>query len=190
MFCSSRHSAFLLVISCILFPLAAEAHKLNVFAYVEQDRVNVEAYFRSGAKAQDTTILVCDIEGNVLLRTKTDSEGVCSFLAPATTNLRIVASTADGHRAEYLLPKEELTVTDAPLKRPVSMSEIPSNSRELQLQVEQLQRSVNQLRKDLAQANDAVTVQDVVTGIAFIIGLTGGGAYILSRRSRNRTYDS
>ena len=55
------------------------AHKVNVFAYVEGDKVVVEGYFSGNIKAQNSAVEVLDSDGKKILEGKTDDKGIYSF---------------------------------------------------------------------------------------------------------------
>jgi len=61
------------IVVCLM-TLPAQAHKVNVFAYVEGDRVIVEGYFSGNAKAQDSLVQIIDETGKKLLEGKTDKK--------------------------------------------------------------------------------------------------------------------
>jgi nickel transport protein len=90
----------------------AEAHKVNVFAYVEGDQVVVEGYFSGNVKAQNCQVEVFDAAGKKLLEGKTDTKGVFTFklkeLPPFKGGLKIVLNAEMGHRGEYTINESEL----------------------------------------------------------------------------------
>ncbi len=89
-----------------------EAHKVNVFAYVEGDQVVVEGYFSGSVKAQNCQVEVFDVTGRKLLEGKTDTKGIFSFklkeLPPFKGGLKIVLNAEMGHRGEYTLPESDI----------------------------------------------------------------------------------
>ena len=93
----------------VLFGPAAWAHKVNVFAYVEEDTVYTESYFPDGKKVNGGTIEAFDSEGNKLLEGKTDIDGQFNFPAPRPGNLKIVLNASLGHRAVYTVSTDEAT---------------------------------------------------------------------------------
>jgi nickel transport protein len=96
----------------VAFVASALAHKVNVFAYVEGDRVMVEGYFSGNVKAQNCQVLVFDSAGNKLIEGKTDTKGAYSFglrdLPPFKGGLKIVLEAEMGHRAEFNLAESEI----------------------------------------------------------------------------------
>ena len=50
----------------------AVAHKVNIFAWVDGDRIYTESKFSGGRRAKNATVEVYDNQGNRLLEGKTD----------------------------------------------------------------------------------------------------------------------
>lgn len=88
------------------------AHKVNLFAYVEGDKVMVEGYFSGNAKARDCAVVVFDEAGKKLLEGKTDEKGVWSFkvsdLPEFSGALKFVMDAEMGHKAEYTLSASDI----------------------------------------------------------------------------------
>ncbi|MEW6428850.1 MAG: carboxypeptidase regulatory-like domain-containing protein [Thermodesulfobacteriota bacterium] len=96
-----------LLVMATLAPVAS-AHKVNIFAYAEGDKVFTEAYFPDGRPVSDGTIEVLDGSGNILLEGKPDAEGKFSFAAPPPQDLTIVINASMGHKNSFVLRKEEM----------------------------------------------------------------------------------
>jgi nickel transport protein len=90
----------------------AQAHKVNVFAYVEGKRLVVEGYFSGNVKAQDCLVQVFDATGKKIHEGKTDRNGIYSLkladLPAFSGGLRIVLEAGMGHRAEYALNESDI----------------------------------------------------------------------------------
>jgi nickel transport protein len=106
----------------LLMTMPALAHKVNVFAYVEGDRVVVEGYFGGNVKAQDCPVEVYDQGGKKIHEGKTDKKGIYSFaladLPAFSGGLRIVLGAGMGHRAEYVLSAADIPGSDSKKARP------------------------------------------------------------------------
>ena len=111
-YCSKRARRMLglsvaTILGLCLVSVQAQAHKVNVFAYVEGDRVVVEGYFSGNVKAQDCRVEVFDEAGEKIRDGKTDPKGIYSFkladLPAFAGGLRIVLQAGMGHKAEYTL---------------------------------------------------------------------------------------
>ncbi len=86
----------------------ALAHKVNLLAYVEGDKIYTESTYPDGGKVEDSLIEVYDSQGKKLLEGKTDKNGLFSFKIPKKDNLTIVLTATMGHKATYSLKKEDL----------------------------------------------------------------------------------
>jgi len=86
----------------------AEAHRVNLFAWVEGDIVHVESKFSSGKKVKAGKISVADPKGNELVKGTTNDQGEFSFKIPKKSDLKIVLLTGTGHRAEWTIAASEI----------------------------------------------------------------------------------
>lgn len=107
----SRALVFIAVFGACPFSDSAWAHKVNLFAYVEGDKVFVEGYFSKSRKAMDCPVVVYDAQGKKIHEGKTDEEGKYVFksaeLAPHEGDLKVVLIAGQGHQAEYRLGADE-----------------------------------------------------------------------------------
>ncbi|MBF0507316.1 MAG: carboxypeptidase regulatory-like domain-containing protein [Deltaproteobacteria bacterium] len=101
-----------LVVIClfgsILCAGPAYAHKVNIFAYVENGKIYTESYFPDGKKVEFGTIQVFDSQNQKLAEGKTDKEGKFSLPIPKKDDLTIVIDASMGHKNKFLLKKSEL----------------------------------------------------------------------------------
>lgn len=97
--------------------LSAQAHRVNIFAYVEGNEVVVECGFNRGSKVKQGFIEVFDAEtGKKLLDGATDDNGVFRFPAPAADarsghGLRIHVDAGEGHQNDWTIDAVELAGT-------------------------------------------------------------------------------
>jgi nickel transport protein len=108
----------LIALLVILFePGPVLAHKVNVFAYVDIDKLAVEGYFGGKAAAVNCPVELFDGEGKKVMEGQTDEKGTWSVkladLPPIKGDLLVVLAAGMGHRAEYTLPAADLA---CPLK--------------------------------------------------------------------------
>jgi nickel transport protein len=95
----------------------AEAHGVNLFAWVEGDTVHVESKFSDGKKVKTGKIIVTDPQGNALVKGTTNGQGEFSFKVPKKTDLKIIMFTDTGHRAEWIIPVSEIDMPAAEKKQ-------------------------------------------------------------------------
>lgn len=85
------------------------AHKVNIFAYVEDGVVFTESYFPDGKKVEGGVVEVYDRAGKKVVDGKTDREGSFSFPQPVVKDdLSIVLIASMGHKTSFLLKKSEM----------------------------------------------------------------------------------
>ena len=180
----------------------ALAHKVNVFAYAENGMVYTESYFNDGRKVIDSTIEVFDAQNNRLLLTgKTDKNGEFSFKIPEATGLRIVLSASMGHKNEYLLSEDEVRdaigIAKLPEKAPPEKMETEKRQappeRATQIYDDRLQLLVERAVEDktapimkkllkIEEQMQKPSLQDIIGGLGYIIGLMGIGIYFKYKR--------
>jgi len=182
----------------IMINISAFAHKVNIFAYVEGDKVYTESYFNDGKKCVDSKIEVFDNQGNKLLEGLTDKEGMFSFEIPAEEvidgDLKIVLIASMGHRAEYSISADELRGVAGLIKEepeePVSLVS-PETSlfdlKEIQSIIEdtldeKLKPIMREMREIRKSQEDKISPTEIIGGIGYIIGIFGIIAYFLSRK--------
>ena len=96
---------------------SVDAHRVNVFAWVEGDTIHVESKFSSGKHVKAGKITVSDAEGTELLTGLTDENGAFSFKVPKKTELKIILEAGTGHRGEWTVAASEIQMP-ATAKKP------------------------------------------------------------------------
>lgn len=100
---------FLSILILLGAATSALAHKVNIFAYVENGTVFTESYFPDGKPAEGGQIVVQDSNGTALLEGKTDDKGLFSFPLPAKRqDLVIIINATMGHKNSFLLKESEM----------------------------------------------------------------------------------
>ena len=185
-----------LIIMMINIPVFA--HKVNIFAYVEGDKVYTESYFNDGKKCIDSKIEVFDNQGNKLLEGLTDEEGMFSFEIPSKDvidgDLKVVLTASMGHRAEYSVSADELRGAVGLIKEETE-EPIPAVSPEIySLDLKQIQSLIEdaldkklepimrEMREIKKSQEDKISPTEIIGGIGYIIGIFGIIAYFLSRK--------
>ncbi len=183
----------ILTIFCLLWPVAASAHRVNIFAWVEGDTVHTESKFSGGKRVKGGEIVVYDLDGKQLLSGKTNADGEFSFKIPKKTGMKIVIQAGMGHRGEWTIPTSELVPpepesTGSPKTSQEAseprIEESPADLDEIRGVVEQsLDRKLNPILKMLAESRDkGPTISDILGGIGYILGLMGLAAFLHYRR--------
>ena len=101
-----------LVVFGLLLPMVlivpAQAHKVNIFAYVEDGKIYTESYFPDGKPVEGGGIEVLDSRNQKVAEGVTDKDGKCVIPVPKKDDLTIVINASMGHKNSYLLKKSEL----------------------------------------------------------------------------------
>lgn len=149
-----------LIIIVINIPIFA--HKVNIFTYIEGNKVYSESYFNDGKKCVSSKIEIFDNQGNKLLEGLTDQEGEFSFEIPQEEgDLKIVLTASMGHRAECIIRADELRNTTGLVQENL---EEPISSKE-------------------TTEKDKISPTEIIGGIGYIFGIFGIIAYFLSRKT-------
>ncbi len=186
----------------------ALAHKVTVFAWVEGDTVLGEGKFNGGKKVQNSEIIVWDLNGKELLRTRTNTKGEFSFPVPAKTAMRIELIAGMGHKAEWTIPLEDIddtaTIKSArdrgtpppapPGNTAPEQAAHPSASIDparLEAIVEKavtkaLNKKITPLTRMVADLEQkGPTINEIFGGIGYIFGLMGVAIYFSSRKKKS-----
>jgi len=179
----------------IMINIAAFAHKVNIFAYVEGDKVYTESYFNDGKKCIDSKIEAFDNQGNKLLEGLTDKEGTFSFeIPPGDGDLKLILTASMGHRAEYIIRADELGnikgLIEEKIEEPVSAVSPEVSSFDLKgIQSlienaldEKLKPVMREMREIKKSQEDRISPTEIIGGIGYIVGIFGIVAYFLSRK--------
>jgi nickel transport protein len=175
----------------------AYAHKVNMFGYIEGNKVLIEGFFSDGNKPMNCDVIVSDSKGTELVKGKTDKNGKFSFDIPAITDLHVVLNAGMGHRATYNISREELQGSSSDGIPSAHAAQLSSAVAESTSETESSGASSNidpaTLRIEITRANapvirameelkDSVSFSNIVGGIGFIVGILGGSFYILARK--------
>ena len=92
----------------LVWIVPAQAHKVNIFAYVEDGKIYTESYFPDGKPVEGGGIEVLDSQNQKVAEGVTDKDGKCMIPVPKKDDLTIVINASMGHKNSYLLKKSEL----------------------------------------------------------------------------------
>lgn len=98
-----------LFMTCLLLTASlAEAHKVNIFAYVDGGQIYTESYFPDGRAVVAGKVLLYDDAGTLLAEGKTDDQGHWQTSLTAQGAVKVVIEASMGHRNSFHLSKEEI----------------------------------------------------------------------------------
>ncbi|MGB3224976.1 MAG: hypothetical protein WBB23_19405 [Desulforhopalus sp.] len=195
-----------LIISSLSSPCFA--HKVRIFAWQDGDNIVTESKFSRGKSARNAEITVVETEtGKDLLSGTTNTDGIFTFPLPKINSkeLKIIVDTGDGHKNSWLfnlddsIPEDRQTTASLPKSQTSLQPPTPSPTPELQegthqtITASELTRIIeDSLDKKLAPINRTLaenaekgpSLQDILGGLGYIIGLAGIVAYMQSLKNK------
>lgn len=179
---------FFLLFLCS-FASPVYAHKVHIFAYADGDLIKTESRFNGGRPAKNCDVSVTFSGGkDIIVTGKSDEQGVFHFQKPAAAgDLDIVITCGDGHRGSWLLAAEEfLADENKPASHvhpqpPAAALKVKGHDEMLlrELISEEVEKKIAPLRRSLALlAEKKTTLQDVLGGIGYLLGLAGLASYM------------
>ncbi|WP_319760058.1 hypothetical protein [Maridesulfovibrio sp.] len=193
----------LTVIFIILTSTTAFAHRVNLFAYVEGNTVFTESYFSKSRKVHQGKLEVFSTKsGDLLLKAKTNDEGNFNFPIPEATKkersgLLIYLYASEGHRAEWTINADEIfpDSTEATSEEIQPAPEVQAQPYDTETKVystdiaklnEQLSTLTDKVetlkRLIISQQEKGPGVNEIFSGLGYILGLFGVAAFFLSRK--------
>lgn len=180
-----------------LCSMPLSAHLLKVFAWAEGNEIVGNAYFAGGIAAGGAHIKVYDGQHQLVAELSPDSKGDFRVKVPGAADYSIVADTEDGHVAHWEIKTAEVAapvVTATTETTPKAAASVETKSPALmataaldkaaleQLVQTAVAREVGPLRMELQRYADRLRLSDLLGGISFIFGLTGGALWWRSRK--------
>lgn len=178
----------LLILGCVITG-NAYAHKANVFAYPEGDRVYVQGYFLDGKKVKNSKVTVYSGD-KPFVEGLTNEEGEFTFLVTDKQDLRIVLDAGEGHQAEYRLSAAEVAglqtaSAQQPSANPAAATADAASPAATHAELRRaVAEGVMPLAREIAELKERRSVSDILGGIGFIVGVLGVFAYFQARRQR------
>lgn len=194
-----------LVIFCCCTPRNLFAHKVNIYAFVLKETINVEGYFADGSRCKNCKIEVYDKSSNkLLLSGNTDDRGIFSFKKPDgdIALIKIILKAGGGHQAFYELTLKESSKKKRDLKdlsdkqeRSILRSSSSNNHQDKRcLSQEDLEILINQgIDKNMLALTEQITllhkkidrtrIIDIIGGIGYILGILAIILYLKSKKS-------
>ena len=162
----------------------AAAHRLKLFATLENETISGYAFFVGAGRAQDAEIVIADQSGTEIARIQTDAKGAFAWKSSGVQTYRLTANTGDGHVATSLIDKNRFA--------PASEDE-EDETNATRLSVAEIERAVDaavarQLRPLIEaqeKAEARIRFNDVMGGIGMIIGLAGIALWASARRRKS-----
>ncbi len=112
--CKMKYTTIILL-ACIISVIGvrdAFAHKVIVFAWVEDGMIHTQSSFGSNRKAQDCKLTIVDEEGVIVHQGLTDDQGEYAFKIPPDIKSDLVVNlvAGTGHKGYWRLSYDELVL--------------------------------------------------------------------------------
>ncbi|PWR23140.1 cobalamin biosynthesis protein CbiM [Zavarzinia compransoris] len=180
-----------LLIACAMVVAAASpaaAHRLKLFATVEDGTISGYAFFIGGGRPQGAALVIRGSAGTELYRTDTDAEGRFAWKPAGPDRFTVVVDSRDGHIAEVVLDADrfggQATLT-APAGTSTGTAAPPAETAAIEAAVDRaVARQVRPLLEAYDEAEGRIRFNDVMGGIGMIIGLAGMALWASARRGR------
>ena len=196
-----------LLFGLLCLPATAQAHKVNVFAYVDGPNLVLDCFFSKSDKVNKGAVSVLDAaSGEVLARGVTDEKGALTLPVPQEAlatghDLKVLLKAGEGHQSDTLIRASEFAglrpaaasakpvakTPDRPAAKtlaaaPAAPAAIDEAllTRIVEQAVDSRMGPVKRLLLESAQKGPGPT--EIVGGIGYIVGLFGVAAFIASRR--------
>lgn len=193
-----RHILALSFVLATAFP--AQAHRLKVFATVEDGAVSGYGFFIGGGRPEGSTVIIRDAAGKEVYRGATDSEGRFSWRPEKPSTLTIIVDTREGHVAETRISEDRFAgaiptgaapAGNIPAARDATSPAAGVNTEGCatntgaaiaSLVDQAVARQVRPLMESLETAEGRIRFNDVAGGVGMIFGLAGIALWAASRR--------
>ena len=185
------HVILNVAIILICFSMPAHAHKVSVFAWVEDKTVHTQSKFSGGKKVKDGKIEVFDHLNKKVLDGVTDAQGYFAFpVNRSAKTLKVVLTAGMGHSNHWLVTAQELGYEESDQSVQAAVQPRASNKSNL-TDYDAMEKIVERaVEKKLAPikaqlAEQAWGLRDIVAGIGYILGLMGLASYMHHRKTEN-----
>ncbi len=171
----------------ILLPAPALAHRLKVFAAVEDGAIFGYGFFVGGGRPADVPFRIENGSGAALFSGRTDAEGGFRWPVPEPADYTVTINAEDGHAASTRisaarfagggLPLVEATATpvgtDGRADTPDALGQVVETA---------VQRQVAPLLERIEEMDNRLRLTDIVSGVFLILGAAGGWLGLRARR--------
>lgn len=178
-------------VTFLLLARSAFAHKIYVFASVEDSTIKGKVKFARGRLAKGVKVEMFDSEGEKVGETKTNDNGEFSFKPTKKCDYKLVVDLGEGHRDSCKIKASDLP-DDLNGSEKIK-NKHPKKSRELKniseselkkIVAKAVHKEVEPLREELIDYKNEVRIHDILGGIGYILGIVGISFYFLGVRRK------
>ena len=168
----------------------SHAHRVNIFAWFDGEKVNGRAYYSRGIPVKAAEIEVLSMDGKRLCSLKTGNDGRFSFRPKGREALKIVLFAGPGHKATTVIRTGlygKKGQKDSSINSHKWLSSIPKTTA-CDFSLEDidglLKRRLAPLEREMERLSirsQEITLNDVISGLGYIMGIMGLWLYFLSK---------
>jgi len=179
----------------------AQAHKIKLFAAADGAVIRGYAYVPGGGRLRSGTIEVWVSDQEKVATLAVDEKGEFQYTATQRCDHRFVLALEDGHAATFTVAAAELpaslpaqaggeALSRDPLDQPLladAPAEAPPSAADASFgeEIGRLRQQVTALREELDAFQERRSLQDLIGGAGYLLGVAGIAFYLLGRQ-RNR----
>lgn len=182
-----------LVLAGLLLPVPALAHRLKVFAAVEDGAIEGYGFFIGGGRPMAALVEIADATGAVQFHGTTDGEGRFRWVVPAPADYTVTVNAQDGHIARVSLPAARFGGTgEASLAAAIPTSgqpgpppgtvATPHDPNLAPLIEAAVQHQIEPLLERIEEMDSRLRLTDIMSGVFLILGAAGGLSAFMARR--------
>lgn len=196
--------AVIVLTSLILFSHTAQAHRMDLYVYVDGAVIHGETAYAPSGAPDSGQVRIFTPDGATLAELELEAGGTFRYQTPVRADLRIEVDTPDAHRATYTLSEDELPA-GLPAWDPDALPELEDESvspeamtpprpdtPEVTLDQGAIAAAVDQavsrqtsvLRNEIARIEQQLRFRDILGGLGYIAGVVGLLAYLKFKPSR------
>lgn len=156
----------------ILCAFGAQAHKLNVLAFAENDTLTLNSYFADGTPCKECSFKVTDGSGKVFAEGKLAEDGTYTKNGTLPAKLDVVVDAGLGHRAEQTIDVKTGAESGGESASDDSGQTTSADSGEIRKIVrEELTRQTAEITAAIDKNNSMSG--KIIAGIGYVLGIFG-----------------
>jgi nickel transport protein len=183
----------ILLFFLLFYSHSAFAHRVNVFAWVEDQTLYIESKFAGGKFVKHGKVTIIDPFGNELFSGLTDEKGNTSFQIQKVMDHSIIVNAGEGHQGTWKVFAHEISGHEPEDHEATTVLEQRSNIQSTNLNCiseDQITKILDEKLKSvhgqlkIIRQNKENKIRDIMSGIGFILGIFGIFALMKSRKNQ------
>ena len=158
----------------LIIPVTIYAHKLNIFAYYEDGKINIESFFSDGTPCKDCSVKILDNNGKILYSGKLNEKGEITVNKKLTSNVKITVNASMGHVGNFDLKIGSVKNIKNHEVKPVKLNSFNKDvlPEIRKIVKDELAKQLKPIIMQLAKI-DGNKTEKIISGIGYILGIFG-----------------